>query len=76
MQNFVNAILKDEPLIAPGEEGVKGLELGNAMLMAGLTRKPVELPLDGDAYEAFLKDLKRSTAERNPSRPKKAFPST
>jgi predicted dehydrogenase len=56
-QNFVNAILKDEPLIAPGTEGVKGLEIGNAMLMAGLTRKPVDLPMDGEAYEKFLKDL-------------------
>ncbi len=56
-QNFINAILKDEPLLAPAIEGVKGLELGNAMLMAGLTRQPVDLPLDGDAYQAFLKEL-------------------
>jgi predicted dehydrogenase len=56
-QNFVNAVLKNEPLIAPGVEGVKGLEIGNAMLMAGITRTPVDLPIDGDAYEAFLKDL-------------------
>jgi predicted dehydrogenase len=56
-QNFINAILKDEPLICPGQDGVKGLEIGNAMLMAGVTRKPVDMPLDGDAYEAFLKDL-------------------
>src|SRR6185369_18020370 len=41
--NFVKAILKNEPLIAPGTEGVKGLDIGNAMLMAGLTRQPVEL---------------------------------
>src|SRR5688500_7034672 len=56
-QNFINAIQKNEPLIAPGEEGSKGLEIGNAMLMAGVTRKPVDLPLDGDAYEQLLKDL-------------------
>jgi predicted dehydrogenase len=56
-QNFVNNILKNEPLIAPGEEGSKGLEIGNAMLMSGVTRKPVDLPLDGDAYEQLLKDL-------------------
>jgi hypothetical protein len=29
------------------------------MLMAGLTRRPVELPLDGDAYEQFLKDMQK-----------------
>jgi predicted dehydrogenase len=56
-QNFVNAIVKDEPLVAPGSDGVKGLEIGNAMLMAGITRKPVDLPIDGDAYDAFLADL-------------------
>lgn len=57
MQNFIRAIQSDEPLIAPGEEGARGLEIGNAMLMAGVTRKPVDLPLDGDAYEHLLKDL-------------------
>jgi predicted dehydrogenase len=57
VQNFVNAIRNNEPLIAAGEEGSKGLEIGNAMLMAGVTKRPVELPLDGDAYEQLLKDL-------------------
>jgi predicted dehydrogenase len=56
-QNFVNAILKDESLIGPGEEGVRGLELGNAMLMSGITRQPIDLPMDGDAFERFLKEL-------------------
>jgi predicted dehydrogenase len=56
-QNFINAILKDEALIGPGVEGVNGLELGNAMLMAGVTRKAVDLPLDAEAYEQLLKDL-------------------
>jgi predicted dehydrogenase len=59
MQNFVRAVQSDEPLIAPGADGAKGLEIGNAMLMAGVTRKPVDLPLDGDAYEQLLKDLHR-----------------
>jgi predicted dehydrogenase len=56
-QNFVRAILADEPLIAPGVEGVRGLEIGNAMLMAGLTRRAVDLPVDGDAFDGFLKEL-------------------
>ena len=58
-ENFVRAVLKDEPLLSPGIDGVRGLELGNAMLMSGLTRRPVELPLDGDAYEQFLKDMQK-----------------
>ena len=56
-QNFVNSLLKGDALMSPGTDGVKGLEIGNAMLMAGLTRKPVDLPMDGDAYQEFLKDL-------------------
>lgn len=56
-ENFVQAILSNEPLISPGIEGIRGLELGNAMLMAGLKNKPVEFPVDGDAYDALLCEL-------------------
>ncbi len=55
-QNFVRAILHDEPLIARGEEGVRGLEIGNAMILSGLTHKSVELPLNADIYEKFIKE--------------------
>ena len=71
-QNFVNAVLKAEELISPGEEGVRGLEIGNAMLMAGLTRRPVELPLDGDAFEAFLDELKQKYGGKKQLRTKEA----
>ena len=63
-QNFVNAVLKDEPLIAPGIDGLKELELGNAIAMAALTRKPVELPLDSAAYDRFLEDMKKQYGGR------------
>jgi predicted dehydrogenase len=56
-ENFVAAVLRDEPLIAPGTEGVRGLEIGNAMLMSGLTRTPVDLPMNAPAFESFLKEL-------------------
>ncbi|MCL2640866.1 MAG: Gfo/Idh/MocA family oxidoreductase, partial [Phycisphaerales bacterium] len=59
-QNFVNVILKNEPnekLLSPGPDGFNGLHLGNAMLMAGLMRKPVDLPVDGDKFDAFIEDL-------------------
>jgi hypothetical protein len=38
-------------------DGLKALELGNAMLMAGITRQPATLPLDAVAFDALLKDL-------------------
>jgi len=56
-QNFVNAILDGEPLIAPGEEGIHSVELANAMLYSAFTHKTVELPLNGAAYERHLKRL-------------------
>jgi hypothetical protein len=63
-QNFVNAILHDEPLIAPAIEGIKGLELGNAMLLSGLTRQPVELPLDAQRFDRFIDELAHQYAGR------------
>ena len=51
MQNFVNAILDGEPLIAPGEEGIHSVELANAMVYSSLLGQPVELPMDGAAWE-------------------------
>lgn len=56
-QAFVNAILRNDPMIAEGADAAKSLELGNAMAMSGLTRTPVELPLDGEKYDQFLKDM-------------------
>lgn len=56
--NFVEYLLgQTDTLVAPATEGINGLELGNAMLMSGLTEKPVNLPTDRDAYDALLKDL-------------------
>ncbi|MCK5740556.1 gfo/Idh/MocA family oxidoreductase, partial [bacterium] len=60
-QNFVNAILNDEPLLSPGTEGAKGLEMGNAILLSGLTGKPVEFPIDADAYAEMLQSLIRNS---------------
>jgi predicted dehydrogenase len=59
VQNFTGAVLRDEPLLSPGVDGLKALELGNAMLMAGVTRVPVELPMDAGAYEELIQDLTR-----------------
>lgn len=61
-QNFVNAILHAEPLIAPGTEGIHGLELGNAMLMSGLLGKPVKLPTPRAAFARMIKGLAEKSA--------------
>lgn len=53
-QNWVNAILHGEPLIAPGAEGIKGLMLSNAMLLSTWTDNWVDLPIDEDLYYELL----------------------
>jgi predicted dehydrogenase len=57
MQNFVNAILEREPLIAPGEEGIHSVELANAILYSSLLGQTVRIPMNSAAYEEKLKEL-------------------
>jgi len=57
MQNFVNAILDGESLIAPGEEGIHSVELANVILYSSLIGQTVELPMDSAAYEKKLNEL-------------------
>lgn len=54
LKAFVGAILRGEPLVANGEEGIRGLTLSNAMHLSAWTNEMVELPLD---EELFLKEL-------------------
>jgi predicted dehydrogenase len=56
-QNFVDAILQGKPLVAPAEEGIRAVELANAMLYSSMTGQTLNLPLDADAYEKKLKEL-------------------
>ncbi len=53
-RNFINAILHNEELIAPGFEGIKSLSLSNAMLLSSWTGKQVDLPIDANLYKQFL----------------------
>ena len=57
MQNFVNAILEGEPLIAPGEAGINSVELANVILYSSLVDQTVQLPMDSAAYENKLNQL-------------------
>jgi len=68
LQNFIDAIQHNADLIAPAREGIRSVELGNAMLYASLTGKPVDMPLDAQAYEKKLMQLiAESTHVKNAS---------
>lgn len=57
VQNFVNAILDGETLIAPGAEGIHSVELANVMVYSSLIGQTVEMPMDGAAWEKKLNQL-------------------
>ncbi|MCI8590167.1 MAG: Gfo/Idh/MocA family oxidoreductase [Clostridiales bacterium] len=63
---FAGAILRGEPLVARGEEGINGLTLSNAMHLSQWLGRPVELPLDEDLYyEELAKRVKTSRRKDN-----------
>jgi len=55
-RNFSQAVLTGEELIAPGEEGIKGLEISNAIHMSTWTDDYVTLPIDHEKFYEFLKN--------------------
>ena len=57
VENVANAILHGTPLLAPMEEGINGLELGNAMRLSGWKEETVNLPIDSAEYAARLERL-------------------
>mgnify|MGYP000179818161 CR=1 FL=1 len=54
MQNFVNAIREDEPLIAPLAEGLRSLSIANAMLLSTWQEQTIEFPIDAAEYQSHL----------------------
>ena len=56
LRNFTNAISFNEPLLAPGEDGIHGLTLSNAMYLSAWTDNWVELPIDADLFHEKLAD--------------------
>lgn len=71
LQNFVNAIIKGEELIAPAEEGINSVELANCMLYSSMNDEMVKLPLNPAKYAKMLSSLiAKSTTKKNPSKSK------
>lgn len=56
MRNWVNSIQNGSKLLAPGEEGIKGLTLSNAMLLSAWTDNWVELPMDESLFYEKLQE--------------------
>ncbi|MDR0696700.1 MAG: Gfo/Idh/MocA family oxidoreductase [Christensenellaceae bacterium] len=64
IQNFSEAILKGETLIAPGVDGINGLTISNAAYLSTWLNEDIELPLDEDL---FLSELEKRVDTENSS---------
>lgn len=64
---FAAAILRDEPMIAGGEEGIQGLTISNAMHLSAWLGKEITLPLDEDLYYEELMKRVRTSRKKAPS---------
>jgi len=54
LSNFVDAVQGTATLLTDAREGLKSVELANAMVYSAWTNKPVKLPLNSAAYESAL----------------------
>lgn len=66
IKNFARAVLYREPLISPGEDGLKSVEFINAVILSGRKGKPVEVPVNRKEYDRLMKKLRKR------SKPKEA----
>lgn len=65
LRNWAQAILNGTKLLAPGEEGIRGVELSNAIHLSAWTGRWVELPVDEDEFLAELNmRIKHSSYKR------------
>lgn len=67
LNNFASAVLDGTPLLAPGEEGIHGLEISNAIHLSTWLDEWIEFPINEDLYYEKLKEkIETSTFVKNP----------
>ena len=65
VSKFAAAVLRGEPLVAKGEEGINGLTISNAAHLSSWTGKEVVLPIDEELYYSELqKKIAAGKAEK------------
>jgi predicted dehydrogenase len=50
LNSFAGAILRDEPLVADGREGINSLMISNAMHLSAWTNREVDIPFDENEH--------------------------
>ncbi len=56
MNKFAGAILRDEPLVASGQEGINGLMISNAAFLSSWLGKKVTLPIDENLFYNMIQE--------------------
>ena len=74
LRNFAAAILEGTPLVALAAEGVRSVELANAMLLSAWTDRTIALPLDAVAYGRALQRKIAASRPKSRARPAAARP--
>ena len=67
MKDFASAVLHGTPLLAPGEEGINGLTISNAILLSGWTGETVDVknfPHD-EFYSILQEKIKNSKVDKS-----------
>lgn len=66
LQNFTNAVLYGEMLIAKGTEGINQIALTNAAYLSqSCGNKKIELPFEVDEYDEFLRKMCKISTEKS-----------
>ena len=63
VEDFADSILSNRKPFVTGEEGIKSLEIANAIILSSYRNKAVELPLNRRAYDRLLEDLRSGKIE-------------
>ena len=72
-RDLANAIRHGTPLIAPAADGIRSIELANAILLSTWKNRTIDLPMDSAEYQAELDHrINTSTFVKKPHTPKHA----
>ena len=61
LEAFAQAIRSGTPLVAAGPEGIRGLTLGNSIMLSSWLGKTIDVPFDENLYEERLQELIRTS---------------
>lgn len=66
LKNYANGVLTGSPLLAPGEEGIKGLTISNAIHLSGWTGETIDLNdfPHQKFYDILQEKIKNSTHKK------------